>query len=112
MITPIVKGANATETADEIHSSSGHEPKDVNSATSNSSSPVRSEEVGRQIKAATDPLTRQLQRLCDLMKELKRAHLERNEETTGVIQGPAWPHSSRFGILFFGVVTPTSANDK
>ena len=44
-------------------------PGDINSASS-LSTPVTSVEVAKQIKAATDPLTKQLNRLCDLMKEL------------------------------------------
>ena len=38
--------------------------------TQNSSSTsVTSEEVARQIKAVTDPLTQQMARLCDLLRE-------------------------------------------
>ena len=65
MSTPIVEGVNTIETGDETRSLSAHEVEDVNSATRNSSTPVMFEEGAGQIKAATDPLTRQLQRLCD-----------------------------------------------
>ena len=34
--------------------------------------PITSEEVARQIRAATEPLTKQLEMLCDLMRELRR----------------------------------------
>ena len=68
MSTPIVEGLNTSETSDETHSLSGHDPEDFNSGTSKLSFPVISEELVRQVKAATDPLTKQLERFCDLMK--------------------------------------------
>ena len=43
--------------------------------------PFLSEELARQIKAATYPLTTQLERLYDLMKELQQAPRKHNEET-------------------------------
>ena len=95
MGTPIVEGAN---TSGSKHSLSGHEPEDVNSASSPSSSPVTSEEEARQIKAAIDPLTRlirQLGRLCNLMKELRQAPAKRFE-TSNLIQGPSRAHSNKF----------------
>ena len=98
MSTPIVGGVNTSETVDETQSLNGREPKDVNSAASNLSSPVTSKEVARQIKAADDPLTKQLERLCDLMKEFQLVPLKRFEETTGFVQGPLRAHSSRFDI--------------
>ena len=96
MVTPIVEGVNTNETSAETHNLSVHEPEDVKSATSKSGTPVTSEEVARQIKAATDSSTRQLEWLCDLMKELKRATTKRNEETSGLFQSILRPHSSRF----------------
>ena len=45
-----------------------------------------SEDVERQIRAVTDPLTQQLAHLCELMKELWDAHAHRrHEETTSSI---------------------------
>ena len=70
MSTPIVEGVTTSKADDETHSLNGHEPVDVNSATISLSSPVTSEEVVKQIPAVTDPLTEQLERLCDQMKEL------------------------------------------
>ena len=96
MSTPLVKGLNASVTGDETHILSGHEPEDVGSADSNSSSPVTYEEVARQTKAATNPLTRQLEGPCHLTKKLRQALPKRNEEISGLIQGPSRPHSSRF----------------
>ena len=84
------------ETGDGTYILNGHEPEDVNSATSSLNIPVTSEEVARQIKAATDPLTKQLERLCDLIEELRQVPPRRNEDTTGLIQRPSRPHSSRF----------------
>ena len=34
--------------------------------------PITSEEVARQIRAATEPLTKKLKMLCDFMRELRR----------------------------------------
>ena len=65
MSTPNVEGVKTSVTGNETHSLSGHGPEDVNSATSKSSTPNTSEEVAGQIKAAIDPLTRQLERLFD-----------------------------------------------
>ena len=44
---------------------------EIKSADSNLSTSVKSEEVARQIKVATDP--KQLERLCDLMRKLLQA---------------------------------------
>ena len=59
MGTPIFKGVCLNDTDDEAHSLTGHEPEDVNSCSNGLSTPVTSEDVSRQIKAATDPLTKQ-----------------------------------------------------
>ena len=86
MSDPISERVNTTETGDETRSPTGHESGGVNNDGSYLSSPVTSEEVARQIKAATDPLTKQFERLCDIMKELRQAPSKRNEETAGLIQ--------------------------
>ena len=101
MSTTIVEGVNASETGDETHSLTGHEPEDVGSAIGNARTPVTTEEVARQIKAATDPLTRQLERPCDLMKELRQSLPKRSKETFGLIQGSWRPHGSRFNTNIF-----------
>ena len=85
MSTPIDEGVSIYETGNETHSLTGHEPGDVDSASSSLSTPVTSEEVARQINAATDPLTKQLERLCVLMKELQQVPPNCNEKTTGLI---------------------------
>ena len=84
MSTPIVDGVNTSKTSDETHSLSGREPEGFGSAASKSSTAVTPEEVAIQIKAVTDPLTRQLEWLCDLMKELRQALSKRNEENSGL----------------------------
>ena len=83
MSTPVVEGVSTNETGDETHSLTGHKPEDVNSANSSLSTPVKSEEVATHIKAATAPLTTQIVRLCDLMKELPQVPPKRNEKTAG-----------------------------
>ena len=84
MNTPIVEGVNTSETGDETHSLSGQEREDVNGATNYSSDTVMSKELARQIKATTDSLTRQLERLCDFLKELKQDPSKPNEENSRI----------------------------
>ena len=72
MNTPIVEGVNSRGTGDETFSLSGHEREDVSSAASKSSAPVISEDLARQIKAATNPLTRHSERLWEVLKELRK----------------------------------------
>ena len=57
--TPINEGVSKNYTSDETYSLTGHEPGEVNSLSSSSSTPITSEELVRQIKAAADPLTRE-----------------------------------------------------
>ena len=85
MSTPIDDGVNTNETGDETHSSAGHEPWVVTSASSCLSTPVTSEEVSRQIKTATYQLTNQFKQHFDLMKELQKVPPKRNEETNGLV---------------------------
>ena len=56
MSAPIIEVVNTTETVDNTHNLTGHKPGDVLVANTNSSAPVRSEEVARQINAAFAPL--------------------------------------------------------
>ena len=85
---------NISLTREKTHSRDGNE--DDNSAAASSSVPITPEEFARQIKAATDPLTRQLEKLCELMKELCRDTAWRNEETYAQIQGPTGPHGETY----------------
>ena len=57
---------NTNAAGADTHSLSGNEPENINSATSNLITPVTYEEVEKHIKAATDPLTKQSDRLRDL----------------------------------------------
>ena len=83
-------------TGDETHSLGSHEVEDFGNVATSSSAPITSEEVPRQIKAASDPLTKQLERLCDLMRELRRDTCRLSEETSGLFQGPSRPRCDRF----------------
>ena len=72
MSGPNIEEANTSSTADETHSLNGNGIGESNSAATSFSTPITSEEVARQIRAATDPLTKQLEKLCDLMLELHK----------------------------------------
>ena len=87
---------NTNKTKEEPHSLTGHELGGVDSTASGQSTPVTSEEVAIQIKAVTNPLTKQLERPCGLMKELRQTPPKRNEITSDVIQGSSKDHSFRF----------------
>ena len=65
MSNPIKEEANINEFNDETHSLFGRELRDVSIADGNLSIPFKSEEVTRQIKAASKPLRQQLERLFD-----------------------------------------------
>ena len=52
--------------------------------------------MARQVGAATDPLTRQLEKLCDRMLELRRGASRRNQEISAPVQGPSRPRGKRF----------------
>ena len=69
-----------------------------NAATS-SCVPITSEEVARRIKTATDPLTKQLEKLCDVMRELRRDTSGRSEDTCGLVQGPSRPRGDMFDSI-------------
>ena len=62
---------NTSITGDETHSQCSHAVEDVGNVATSSSAPIASEEEVRQIKAAALPLTKQFEKLCDLMKELR-----------------------------------------
>ena len=96
MSCPNFEEASTSSTNEETHSLNGNEIKDVNSAATSLSTPITSEEVARQIKTATDPLTRQLEKLYDLMLEPRRDASRRIEETSAPVQGPSRPRSERF----------------
>ena len=78
MSTPIDEGVNFNETGDETHILTGYESGEVNRAISTLSTPASFKQVTIQIKAATDPLAKQLERLSDSIKELQQVPLKRN----------------------------------
>ena len=96
MSAPNTEEVNTSIMGDETHTLGSHEIEDVGNAATSSSAPITSEEVPRQIKTATAPLNRHLEKLCDLMKELRRDYPRRSEETSGLTQGPSRPHGCRF----------------
>ena len=97
MSGPYIEEANTSSAGDGTHSLDGNEIGDVNNAATSLSTHITSEEVERQIRALTDPLTRQLEKLCDLMLELHKDASQRNEETSAPVQGPpSRPRSERF----------------
>ena len=49
--------------------------------------PLRQRQQLDKFRAVTDPLTKLLELLCDLMKDLRQVPLRRNEETSNLMQG-------------------------
>ena len=96
MSAPTSEEVNTSLTGDETHSLGNHEVENIGNAATSSSALITSEEVARQIKAATDALTKQLEKLCELMIELQRGTSRSSEETFGLVQGPPQPRSDRF----------------
>ena len=86
-------------TSDETHSIDGNENKMITSAATSLSTPITSEEVALQIRAATDPLTRQLEKLCELMPELHKDASRRNEETSAPVHEPSRPRREWFDLV-------------
>ena len=85
-------------TGEETHSLGGNEVEVVYSAALGLRVPIMSEEVARQIRAATDPLTKQLEKLCDLMRELRQDTARRDEGTSAPAQAPSGPRADKFDI--------------
>ena len=100
MSGPNIEEANTNSTGEETHSLDENEIGDVNSAATSLSTPIKSEELALPIKTATDPLTKHLDKLCDLMLELHRDTSRRNEGTSVPFQGPSRPRGERFDNHF------------
>ena len=98
MSNPASKEMNTTETKDETQKLTGNELRDVNNASGSPSTPILSA-VARQTKPATDLLTKRVERLCDLLKELGQAPPICEEETSGLIQGSSRASSHRFDTV-------------
>ena len=101
MGAPNSEDVNTNVTGDKTHRLGSQEVEDVGKAATGASVPITSEEVARQIKAATDPLTKQLEKLCDLMRELRRDAPRRSEETSGLVQGPPRLRGDRFDKCYW-----------
>ena len=93
MSGPNIEEANTSSTADETHSLDGIGLGEINSAATSLST---SEEVVRQIRAATDPSRRQLEKLCDFMLEIHKDASRRNEKTSAPVQGYPRPRKEKF----------------
>ena len=61
MSTPNAGEVNISIKDRETHSLDGNEVQDSSSAAASTSVPIKSEESARQIRAASDPLTKQLE---------------------------------------------------
>ena len=90
------QGVNTNKNNNETQVLPCLELEDVNSAADSLNSPYTSAEAARQFKPATDPPSKQLERLCNRLKELHQAPLKRKEETLGLIQGSSKAHNHRF----------------
>ena len=66
------EGVKSSLTCDETFSLGSKEVRDVGNAAIISSEPISSEEVAQQIETATHPLTKQMEKLRDLKRELLR----------------------------------------
>ena len=95
-------------TGKETHSLDGNEVEDSNSAAASTNVPITSKEVAWQTGAATDPLTKQLGKLCDLMVELRRHMSRRSEGTYAPIQGSSGPRGGRHDMVTGNPLTTRS----
>ena len=100
MSTSNSKEVNTSLMGDETHSLDSHEVEDVGNAATRSSAPNTSEEVARQIKPANGPLTKPLEKLFDLMREMRWDAPRSCEETSGLIQCLSRPRGDTFDIMF------------
>ena len=92
---------NTSMAGEKTHSLDGHEVEDVSSTAASSSIPITTEEVPRQIKTSTDPSTKQLEKLCDLMKEFRWDTSMCSEETSAQFQGPSRPRGEKFDTTWW-----------
>ena len=89
---------NTGLTGGETHNLDGNEVEIVSSAATGLSVPITSEEIARQIRAATGPLTKQFEKLCDLMRKLRQDTARRDEGTFAPTQGPSGSRGNSFDI--------------
>ena len=88
-----------SSTSDETHSIDGNENKMITSAATSLSTPITSGETALQIRAATDSLTRKLEKLCEFMLELHKDSSGRNDETSAPVKKPSRPPRERFDMV-------------
>ena len=89
MTTPNADEVNTGMTGDDIHSSGSPEVEVFGNATSSSMLPITLEELARQNRVATDPLTKQLDKLYDIMEVHQWITPRCSEETSGLFQTPS-----------------------
>ena len=80
MSAPNSEEVNTRLTCDKTHGLGNHDVEDVGNAATSSNVPITSEEVARQIRAATSLLTKRLEKFCDLTRELRRDTSRRSEK--------------------------------
>ena len=87
------------DSSTEIEISLSHTPRRMSDpkTEASSSEAVASEDVERQIRAVTDPLTQQLAQFCALLKELGDAqtHRRHKETTSSRATGSSTGNTSR-----------------
>ena len=88
MSVPNTEEVKTSTRDDETRRPGNHELVDVVNATNSSGAPITSEEAARQIKAAGDPLSKQLDKLCDLVKEPKKDYQRRSEKPVAWLKVP------------------------
>ena len=88
---------NTSMTADGTHSVGIYEVEDVGSAATSSSAPITSEEAVRQIKRLLVPYLSSWKQF--LMRQLRLDTSRRNEETSGLVQGPSRSRSGSFDMV-------------
>ena len=97
MSNPSNKGVNTTDADDNTCSLKGKIMTDVNSSITTTQALLTSEKVVRQVKSVIGPLKKkQLERLCDLMRDLKQSTLSCHDDTNNSSQGPSRASVSRF----------------
>ena len=100
-------------TDDETRSLNGNMMTGVGSEFNTPKAPFTFEEVARQKKAVTDPLTKHLERVYDPKKDLRQKKLRRSERSNIPVEGSSRASEGRSDIvtdLFFELLTRVSSN--
>ena len=99
---------NTSLTGKETHILDGNGVEVANSAATGLSVYITSEEIEREIRAAADPFTNQLEKLCDFMRKLRRDTARRDEGTSTPAQGPTGPRGGRYDMVTGAPLTKSS----